>query len=171
MEILGVRECDAYTKPEAGVAARRSWEAWAARHVAEILLVVQAGGVEVSHTNNVNANERTKLANQLRGPFRVISSLNSTYLLQSLSDSSLTFSIHLSRLRPFLSDDTLPHISPVEVAATDDQESVIDYISNHRGNPTSPSSMTFLTHWLNQDEQAATWQSYVVIEDAVKNIF
>jgi len=121
---------------------------------------VQAGGVEVSHTNNVNANERTKLANQLRGPFRVISSLNSTYLLQSLSDSSLTFSIHLSRLRPFLSDDTLPHISPVEVAATDDQESVIDYISNHRGNPTSPSSMTFLTHWLNQDEQAATWQSY-----------
>lgn len=60
MEILGVRECDAYTKPEAGVAARRSWEAWAARHVAEILLVVQAGGVEVSYTNNVNANERTK---------------------------------------------------------------------------------------------------------------
>jgi hypothetical protein len=103
---------------------------------------------------------RPKLANQLRGPFRVISFLNSTYLLQSLSDDTLTFSIHVSRLRPFLSDDTLPHLSPLEVAATDDQESVIDYISNHRGNPTNPSTMTFLTHWLNQDDSEATWQSY-----------
>ena len=52
------------------------------------------------------------------------------------------------------------HLSPLEVAATDDQESVIDYISNHRGNPTNPSTMTFLTHWLNQDDSEATWQSY-----------
>jgi hypothetical protein len=108
---------------------------------------------------------RPKLANQLRGPFRVISSLHSTYLLQSLADNSITFSIHLSRLRPFIYDESLPHPSPLEVAATDDQESVIDYISDHRGNFSSPKSMTFLTHWLNQDDSEATWQSY----DSVAN--
>ena len=108
---------------------------------------------------------RPKLANQLRGPFRVVSSLHSTYLLQSLTDNSITFSIHLSRLRPFLSDESLSHLSPLEVAATDDQESVIDFISSHRGTPTSPDSMTFLIHWLNEDDSEATWQSY----DSVAN--
>jgi hypothetical protein len=108
---------------------------------------------------------RPKMANQLRGPFRVISCLNSTYQVQSFTDPDRLISIHCSRLRQFYADESY-HISPVESAATDDQEFAIDYISDHSGSPTDPNNMTFLVHWLGFDDKESDWQSFDSISES-----
>jgi hypothetical protein len=108
---------------------------------------------------------RPKMANQLRGPFRVISSFNSTYQVQSFTDPDRLISIHCSRLRQFYAEESY-HISPVESAATDDQEFAIDYISDHTGSPTDPTDMTFLVHWLGFDEKESDWQSFDSISES-----
>ena len=108
---------------------------------------------------------RPKMSNQLRGPFRIISSLSSMYQVQSFTDPDRLINIHFSRLREFHSNE-LYHISPVETAATDDQEFAIDYISDHSGSPTQPKDMTFLVHWLGFDDKDADWQSFDSISES-----
>jgi hypothetical protein len=49
---------------------------------------------------------RPKMANQLRGPFRVISSISSMYQVQSFTDPDRLISIHCSRLRDFHADES-----------------------------------------------------------------
>ena len=105
---------------------------------------------------------RPKLANQMRGPFRVLSQVKSMYQVQSFIDPDKIISIHSSRLKPFYQDDTY-HITPLEAASTDNQEYVIDYISEHRGDPKDVENLEFLIHWLGYDETEASWQSYDTI--------
>ena len=107
---------------------------------------------------------RPKLANQLRGPFRVISNISSMYQVQSFVDPDKIISIHAARLKPFFFDSKF-HISPTEVASTDNQEFVIDHISAHQGNPSDLDSLQFFIHWLGYDETEASWQPYNTISD------
>jgi hypothetical protein len=102
---------------------------------------------------------RPKLANQLRGPFVVISNERSTYHLRSFVDPNKTLSMHVSRLLPYI-DNPAYNSSPTIVAATDYDESVIDYITAHEGNPARPESMRFRVNWLGQADDEATWQSF-----------
>jgi hypothetical protein len=102
---------------------------------------------------------RPKLANQLRGPFIVVSSERSTYLLRSFVDPNKTLYMHVSRLLPYI-DNPLYNSSPTLVAATDFDESVIDYITSHEGTPSRPDTLRFRVNWLGQADDEATWQSY-----------
>jgi hypothetical protein len=102
---------------------------------------------------------RPKLANQLRGPYCVVAQSSSVYLLRSFVDDSKTISIHVSRLRPYI-DNPAYHKSPTQVAATDFDESVVDYISTHTGTPSKPETLKFRVNWLGQGDDDATWQSY-----------
>jgi len=106
---------------------------------------------------------RPKLANQLRGPFTVVSQASSLYLLRSFVDPSKTLSIHISRLRPYIYNPTYSD-SPLTVAATDIDEAAIDYITTHEGNPARTDSLTFRVNWLGQADDEATWQSYESIK-------
>jgi hypothetical protein len=87
------------------------------------------------------------------------------YQVQSFTDPDRIISIHVTRLRQFNTDENY-NISPVESAATDDQEFAIDYISEHSGSPTSPKDMTFLVHWLGFDDKAADWQSFDTLSES-----
>jgi hypothetical protein len=73
---------------------------------------------------------RPKLTNQLHGPFVVVSSERSTYQLRSFVDPNKLLSMHVSRLLPYI-DNPSYNSSPTIVAATDFDESVIDYITTH----------------------------------------
>ena len=84
--------------------------------------------------------------------------------MQSFIDTDKLISIHSSRLQPFFHDQKY-HISPLETAATDNQEYAIDYISAHRGDPSDVHSFEFLIHWLGYDISEATWQPYSTIAD------
>jgi len=68
-------------------------------------------------------------------------------------------SMHVSRLLPYI-DNPSYNTSPTIVAATDYDESVIDYITSHEGNPSNPNSLRFRVNWLGQADDEATWQSY-----------
>jgi hypothetical protein len=85
---------------------------------------------------------RPKLANQLRGPFVVVSSERSTYQLRSFVDPNKLLSMHVSRLLPYINNPSY-NSSPTIVAATDFDESVIDYITAHEGNPSNTDSLRF----------------------------
>jgi len=102
---------------------------------------------------------RPKLANQLRGPYVVVSSERSTYQLRSFVDPNKLLSMHVSRLLPYIDNPTY-NPSPTLVAATDYDESVIDYITSHEGNPVNPDSLRFRVNWLGQADDEATWQTY-----------
>ena len=102
---------------------------------------------------------RPKLANQMRGPFRVISSVQSVYQVQSFTDPDKIISIHSARLREFYSNLEY-HLSPTEVAATDNQEFVIDYIIEHDGETNDLTSLLFKVRWLGYDDTEDTWNSY-----------
>jgi hypothetical protein len=107
---------------------------------------------------------RSKLANQLKGPFSVASISNSMYQVQSSKESDRLITIHVTRLRQFHYDSTY-HISPVEIAATDGQEYAIDYIASHEGSPSRPSDMKFLVHWLGFDDKDADWLTFDAVKD------
>jgi len=102
---------------------------------------------------------RPKLANQLRGPYCIVSQSSSVYQLRSFVDTTKCLSIHVSRLRPYLDNPTY-HDPPTTVAATDFDESVVDYITDHTGNPSKTDTLRFRVNWLGQGDDEATWQSY-----------
>ena len=81
------------------------------------------------------------------------------YQVQSFTDPVKIISIHSARFREFYSNLEY-HLSPTEVAATDNQEFVIDYISEHYGETSDLTSLLFKFHWLGYDDTEDTWNSY-----------
>jgi hypothetical protein len=57
-------------------------------------------------------------------------------------------------------DNPTYHDPPTTVAATDFDESVVDYITDHTGNPSKTDTLRFRVNWLGQGDDEATWQSY-----------
>ena len=49
-------------------------------------------------------------------------------------------------------------MAPIDIAARDNQEYVIDFISAHQGSPKHKPSLSFLVHWLGFEEEEATWE-------------
>ena len=103
---------------------------------------------------------RSKLATNVEVPTsRSVCGHLQRALLRSFVDPIKTLSMHASRLLPYI-DNLAYNSSPTIVAATDYDESVIDYITAHEGNPARPESMRFRVNWLGQADDEATWQSF-----------
>lgn len=95
----------------------------------------------------------------MRGPFRVISSVQSIYQVQSCTDPDKIISIHSARLRKLYSNLEYP-LSPTEVAVTDNQEFVIDYIADHDGETSDLESLIFEARWLWYENTDDIWNSF-----------
>ena len=51
-------------------------------------------------------------------------------------------------------------MAPIDIAARDNQEYVIDFISAHEGTVKHKPSLLFLVHWLGFENEEATWEPF-----------
>lgn len=75
---------------------------------------------------------------------QVINAVGSKYTVQNL----ITYKnddVHISRLKPFEYDPA--DVDPRVIAMQDEGEFLIDYIKQHRGDPTKRSTLEFLVKW------------------------
>jgi hypothetical protein len=100
---------------------------------------------------------KSKLNTKLRGPLRVDSIDGSNYTLWDPVKNG-TVDMHITRLRPYLLDPLGP--TPLEVAARDAEEFIIDEVKDHSGNPNNKTQMKFLTSWVGYGPEEDRWQSW-----------
>lgn len=107
----------------------------------------------------------TKFSSKLRGPFLVKDFRNDQYFVQDLpTGNTLTF--YADRLRIYHhSEQTL--LQPLEVAARDRGEYIVDKILDHSGTPSRKYSMDFLVRWLGFDESEDLWVPFKSIKDTI----
>lgn len=105
---------------------------------------------------------RTKLQTRKKGPYQVVNSVGSKYVLQDLL-SGKNFETHYTNLSPFNFDEE--RTSPTDVAMHDEQEFLIDRIVSHRGDRTRRSSMEFLVKWIGFADTYDSWEPYANLRD------
>jgi Chromo (CHRromatin Organisation MOdifier) domain len=113
----------------------------------------------------------SKLHPRLRGPFRVMERFSDdTYSCINLVNGQ-ALSFHISQMRPYSLDISPSALSPVEVAAKDYEEFMVEAIIDHRviprGKITNRTHLEFLVAWLGYDESANTWEPYSIVKDLV----
>ena len=99
----------------------------------------------------------TRFHSILKGPYRVINSVQGRYTVQNL----VTYKnedVHLTQLRPFLYDPE--RVDLRDVASRDRKEFVIDRVVSHTGDFKRKKSLQFLVKWLGYDESENTYESY-----------
>jgi hypothetical protein len=78
---------------------------------------------------------------------------------------------HVSQLRPYTLDISPTAITPLEVAARDNEEYVVDAILDHRvsdgGSIKKRSSLEFLVAWLGYSEDYHSWEPYAHVKDLI----
>ncbi len=109
--------------------------------------------------------KRPKLQTRKKGPYQVINSIGSKYVLQDLL-SNKNFETHISNLSAFNYDET--RTTPVDVAMHDNQEYLIENILSHRGDRTRRSTMEFLVQWEGFAESYNSWDPYSSLRDTAK---
>ena len=99
----------------------------------------------------------TRLHTRWQGPFKVVSFVDSEYVIQDLITKKDRH-VHASTLKEFRFDPLKGE--PAETAARDHMEYFVEKILEHAGNPKKPTSMSFLVKWLNWDETHNTWEPW-----------
>ena len=102
----------------------------------------------------------TKLAPRWRGPLIIVDSQGTTYKCQDLSTKKLQ-DFHITRLKKYnmaITDD------PVQVAAADAVEYVVEAIVGHRAAPRK-ADWTFRVRWAGYAPSEDTWEPYANVRD------
>jgi hypothetical protein len=111
----------------------------------------------------------SKLHTRLRGPFKILQRHNDdVYSCQNLVNGS-ALEFHISQLRPYTNDINPTAITPLEVAARDAEEYIVDAILDHRvaqgGSIKKRSTLQFLVAWLGYGEEYHSWEPYANLRD------
>jgi hypothetical protein len=111
----------------------------------------------------------SKFHPRLRGPFKVMERhADDTYSCMNLVNGH-ALHFHISQLRPYTNDINPQALSPIEVAARDHEEFMVDCIIDHRvihkGSIKKPSHLQFLVVWLGYEEEFNTWEPYANVKD------
>jgi hypothetical protein len=108
----------------------------------------------------------------VRGPFLVKGRVTEgaketdTYIVEDMtSGTPLTF--HASRLRSYFHPADPQQLTPFEVASRDKNEYVIDYISDHSGDPKRKKSLDFKVHWFGYGDDEDTWEPYMNVRETI----
>jgi hypothetical protein len=98
-----------------------------------------------------------KLNTTLRGPHKVVAYHRgrSKYTVRNMTNNKLE-DFHEQHLQPFYYDPA--RVNPMEVAARDKQQYVVQEIRGHRGNPRFSKKMTFEVKWAGYDE--TSWEPW-----------
>jgi len=113
-----------------------------------------------------------KLLSRYRGPFLVKdrvrdgSKESDTYICQDLPTGKV-LQFHADRLREYFHPADSEGLTPLDVAARDKAEYVIDFISDHRGSARRKKDLSFKVHWLGYDDSEATWEPYKNLKDTI----
>jgi hypothetical protein len=111
-----------------------------------------------------------KLLSRYRGPFLVKDQVkdgdkvSDTYICQDLVTGKI-HQFHADRLRPYFHDADAEGLTPLQVAARDQAEYIIDRISEHTGSAKRKKDLLFKVHWLGYDDSEATWEPYKNLKD------
>jgi transposase InsO family protein len=88
---------------------------------------------------------KDRLHSRRLGPFLVVSHTDNTYELQNLV-SKRVFKVNIHRIHPFYFDKD--RINPLEVAAHDEEEFIVEAILGHEGSFSDKNSLRFKVRWL-----------------------
>ena len=105
----------------------------------------------------------TRLHTYWRGPMRVVSGLNSRYVLLDLITGKEKV-YHVSDMKPFVFDPAI--VDPVDIARRDYMEFFIEKILEHRGNLKRKTDLQFLVKWLGYEDQNNSWEPYSELRDS-----
>ena len=110
----------------------------------------------------------TKFSPFLKGPFKVIlRHEDATYydILDLVNDKIDT--VHVSRLRPFITDRTGANDETMrEIAMTDYiHDYIVDHVIEHKGDPAIRRQLFFLVRWKGYGQDRDTWMSYSSLRD------
>jgi len=97
----------------------------------------------------------TKFSSKLRGPFMVQDFTNDQYFVKDLTTGKL-LTFYADRLRSY-HHSVQSSLQPLEIAARDRGEYIIDKILDHSGTPSRKYAMDFLVRWLGFDESEDLW--------------
>jgi hypothetical protein len=136
------------------------------------LYAKEAGPVQISDRFQENSlvlvtypnRPPTKFHTRLRGPFRILQRhFDDTYSCMNLVNGQ-ALHFHISQLRPYTQDINPDALSPIDVAARDHEEYMVDCILDHRiiqgGSIKKSSSLEFLVAWLGYEEEFNSWEPY-----------
>jgi len=85
---------------------------------------------------------------------RVVSNIGAHYTLYNLVTDKLE-EVHVKRLKAFEYDPMM--VDPLQVAAADADEFIIERVLDHAGDPKRRSSLDFLVKWLGYDDNENLW--------------
>ena len=107
-------------------------------------------------------NPPSRLHTVWRGPMRVLRTEDSRYtLLDLITNKEKVY--HVSDMKPFAFDPL--NTNPQDIARRDYLEYFVDKILGHKGNPKVKTSLEFLVHWVNYDDDHDTWEPYTNLRD------
>jgi cleavage and polyadenylation specificity factor subunit 1 len=107
----------------------------------------------------------SKLSPRLRGPFIVIEKLHdSIYRVQDLI-SNKSLDVHINRMIEFAAPASITPVDLIALAATDQDEFIVEAILAHRGNAKKKSSLEFLIKWQGYEDEFNTWEPYSLVKD------
>ena len=100
----------------------------------------------------------TKLHSEWKGPMKVINHIGSTYTLLNLVNSKLE-DHHITSLKKYIHDEHNP--TPLQVAAKDKEEFIVDHIVTHRTNDCKAiKGWEFKVRWVGYESQQDDWLPY-----------
>ena len=97
-----------------------------------------------------------KLTPLWRGPLVVQRVEHQTYYCQDLVTMQVS-PFFVTRLKLYQDNET---IAPMELAAADRNELIVNSIVGHMGDPKSRKSMKFKVHWQNLESSDDTWEPW-----------
>ena len=99
----------------------------------------------------------TRLHLKWQGPFRVVSYIDSEYVIANLITQKER-RVHITNLKQFLFDPAVA--LPADTARRDYMEFFVEKILAHAGDNKKPTSMSFHVKWLNYDESHNSWEPW-----------
>lgn len=99
----------------------------------------------------------TRLHLKWQGPFRVVSFIDSEYVIANLITHKER-RVHIKNLKQFLFDPAVA--LPADTARRDYMEHFVEKILAHEGDEKKPTSLSFLVKWLNYDMGSNTWEPW-----------
>jgi hypothetical protein len=91
------------------------------------------------------------------GPFRVVSSSGSTYVIENLINHKTKW-IHVKYLQPFVYNPQTTN--PEEVALHDDNSYFVEEILDYKGSKSRKNTLMFKVRWQGYSEEADTWEPW-----------
>ena len=104
----------------------------------------------------------TKFSSKLRGPFLVQDFTNDQYFVKDLTTGKL-LTFYADRLRSY-HHSVQSSLQPLEIAARDRGEYIIDKIIDHTGTPSRKYAMDFLVRWLGYDDSEDLWVPFKSVQ-------